>query len=868
MLMPSPHHEAHDRHLQSYRETGIQKVIGIGREVNGLRKDGTQFPLDLAVSEIVTEGRRTFVGILRDITERRNAEKAVEQSRRQLAEVTAHIPGAVFQMQRVGADGSRFLFVSEGIEILIGKTAREITENPLLMMEHIHPDDAFMAANKVRDALQSGSAFEYKYSVQRDGVVRWLAASAGPQVQGSGDLLWNGIITDVTTSKAFEQELAMYAEELTIAAAAAEASTKAKSEFLATMSHEIRTPMNGVIGMTGLLLETPLSAEQKDFAETIRTSGEALLGIINDILDFSKIEAGKLDLEYSAFDLRPVVEESLEVVAPLAQRKRLELCAPMEDAVPAGLVGDPARLRQILLNLLSNAIKFTEAGEIVLSVAREKTEDQERAWLRFEIRDTGIGISPETQARLFQSFSQADSSTTRLYGGTGLGLAICKRLIELMGGEIGIRSAPGLGSTFWFTIPFTTTTEIISVPAAVENLKGRRVLGVDDNGTNRSILKQQLGNVGMVVTCVARGAEALAELTTAARLDRPYELAILDLHMPVMNGLMLAREIRDEKAISSIPLMMLTSDRDRDEVNTARELDVKIFLVKPVRQAHLIRAVGEMFGAMPAASGEDTLVKRTTLGGRVLVVEDNPTNRKVIGLRLEKLGCTVLVAHNGQEAVEAVGATAYDAILMDCQMPVMDGFEATREIRRRGGPYIPIIALTANAMDGERERCLAAGMDDYWSKPVRAEELVKKLQHWMGFSERRGGAASETERQQAAGVKEALDQFAASMGDEGIEREDVDLLFNSFLQTSGPLMEELRQAISERDGGLSASLAHTLKGSFATFGLQALANFAAELEQKSKGQTWDGTEETMTLARSAYQEARELVTAAIRIPVE
>jgi CheY-like chemotaxis protein/HPt (histidine-containing phosphotransfer) domain-containing protein len=468
---------------------------------------------------------------------------------------------------------------------------------------------------------------------------------------------------------------------------------------------------------------------------------------------------------------------------------------------------------------------------------------------------------------LFQSFSQADSSTTRRFGGTGLGLAICKRLVELMGGELGVSSARGAGSTFWFVVAFKTATEGIPVPAEIEKLRGCRVLAVDDNGTNRSILKQQLGKAGMLVTCAESGALALEELNLAYEQGRPYQLAILDLHMPSMSGLALAREIRNDGRIRATPVMLLTSDRDREQVLEARALDIHIFLVKPVKQAALLRAVGEIFGVAEARKTGRAEASQPELRGSVLVVEDNPTNQEVIVLRLKKLGCTVEVAGNGREAVNASASAWFDAILMDCQMPVMDGLEATAQIRLRGGRRIPILALTANVMDGERERCLAAGMDDYLTKPVRLEELIRKLQHWMGPRNSGGPEPPATHHVPTKGTRRALGAFIANMKEEGIDREDVHSLLASYIRSSSALMNEIRDAVLARDGTRLAAAAHTLKGTSANFGFATLAELAAQLERAGDSGRWDGVKSTIERAATAYQETRELVMETLQVPV-
>ncbi len=532
-----------------------------------------------------------------------------------------------------------------------------------------------------------------------------------------------------------EAELADAREALEAALLEANQATRLKSEFLATMSHEIRNPINGVIGMTTLLLDTELDAEQREYAETVRASGEALLTVINDILDLSKIEAGKLVFEAIEFEVRTTVEEVGDIMAARAHAKDLELVTLVESGVPSFVCGDPGRLRQVLLNLVSNAVKFTETGEILIRVKLQEDQGQAGVLLRFDVVDTGIGLRPDQQAKIFDSFTQADASTTRRYGGTGLGLSICKQLVELMGGQIGVESEFGRGSRFWFTVRLALGTS--SPPAAVVGdaaLAGTHVLVVDDNATSRRSLEERLAAFGVRTRAADSGPEALTLLHDAAHRGDHFTIAVVDFAMPGMDGLELARSIAGDPVLSSTKIVLLTTSGHRGDARAAQQAGVSAYLTKPVHHDALLTCLDTLAGV-----SEDTasvpLITRHTLAENdasdrphLLVVEDNLVNQKVAVKLLERLGYRVDVADNGADAVETVERIPYAAVLMDVQMPKMDGLEATRRIREReAGRRIPIIAMTANAMKEDEQRCLAAGMDGFISKPVKVENLVAEL---------------------------------------------------------------------------------------------------------------------------------------------
>ena len=760
----------------------------------------------------------------------------------------------------------RVAYITPSSQRMLGYAPRDLQGSALT--DIVHPDDIdglvgqlHQLADETADATAATGACETR-AFHRDGTWRTIAWTAtnlldDPSVRG---YVLNG--SDVTDTRRALESLAAARDGALMA-------SKTKSEFLSTMSHEIRTPMNGVIGLTELLLETDLDRNQHELASGVKVSAENLLVIINDILDFSKIEAGKLELEESAFEVHAVADDVGRILAEAAHNKGTELLVDVHPDVPAALLGDAVRIQQVLLNLGSNAVKFSIEDEVVIRVSMLH-ENAERVALRFEVVDHGIGIAPDVQDRLFEAFSQADSSTTRKFGGTGLGLAICRQLVELMGGRLGLISAPGEGSTFWFELSLRRADDALGSRPCAESLVGLRALVVDDNTTNRKILHHRLASWGVEALEAVDGYEALGLAAAHSEAGRPFDLGVIDLQMPGMDGIELARALKADPTTATMPLFLLSSSGDRLSAAECHLHGFAASLTKPVRASELFECLNDHLtdhlddrvddaGPGTTAVGRETS-EPATVGARgtILLVDDNTTNQLVGSKVLAKLGYHFDIADHGGEAVRALQARRYDAVLMDCQMPEMDGYAATAEIRRLEGTtrHTPIIAMTAAAMDGDRETCLAAGMDDYITKPVRSDVVAAVLERWVAGSVP-GGDASEPETPSLESAAPPPDDVGTGASDDEatdpLDPAQIELLrslddgdgavlgevIDQYLTQTAHGRRELVRVVDEGDPHGFERLAHTLKGASANVGAAGLAAICADMESLGRAARLD-----------------------------
>ena len=809
-------------------------------------------------------------GIFWDVTQRKKIEEALAYERDLLRALLDNIPDRIYfkdvesRFLRCSTSMAKRLGLADPRSV-IGKT--DFDFHPAEQAQEFYEDE--------QRIILTGQPLINKLEKQIDaeGLEIWASVTKVPIYNQNGGVTGIiGISRDVTQLKIAEAALEQARD-------AALESARVKSEFLANMSHEIRTPMNAITGMTGLLLDTKLNEEQREFTEAIRSSTHALLGIINDILDFSKLEAAKLTFEVIDFELRDAVESTVEMLAERAHKKGLELACWLDQDVPNRLRSDPGRFRQILTNLLSNAVKFTERGEVLVRVTK-LGETEKEVELRFAVADTGVGIPAKAMPLIFEAFTQADGSTTRKYGGTGLGLTISRQLVTLMHGEIGVESTVDHGSTFWFKMSFEKQTDHPERQDEVEErgLAGRRVLIVDDSQMSRQILQEQLSWLKMVTTGESNGTKALERLRQEAAAGNPYHLTVLDLDLPEPDGLALAQAIKADPLIALTRLVMLTSLGHRLSTAVMQANGISACLVKPVRQSRLYDCLAEVM----SASGAGTVrplddspppLARSSFSAfakdvRILLAEDNIVNQRLASRQLNKLGYNVDAVTNGKEVLEALDRVPYEIILMDCQMPEMDGYEVTKRIRLNGmdpasplGPTPYIIALTANALQGDREKCLAAGMNDYLTKPLHLSDLERSLQRALlkvrppPRQEVTGSAEGVLDQTVIAGLKELREPG---------QPDPLAELIELFFRDARPRLQKMEAALAAKDFSALAAAAHSLKGSASNLGARRLASLCARLETEAKGQELSETANILLDVKSEFQQVEQTLRAEIQ----
>ena len=820
-------------------------------------KDGRVF--ERYSCPLVRESKITGrVWSFRDITERKRAEVQLRESKVLFQTLAQISPVGIFRTDALG----NYLYVNNRWCEIAGIAKEQAMGDG--WTQSIHPQDRKFVFEQWYQIAGRGQQFKLEYCFQRpDGSINWVLAQATPEITPNGEIAgYVGTITDITERKWAEETLKKAKEE-------AEEANRLKSEFLANMSHEIRTPMNAIIGMTGITLDTELNSEQREYLNIVKVSSYSLLGLLDDILDLSKIEAGRVELETIDFDLRVMVEGVTDTLTPRASIKGLELACLIKNKVPPYLRGDPGRLRQILMNLGGNAIKFTETGEVVIQVEL-KEETEERATLIFSVTDTGIGISKDKTNRIFESFTQADGSTTRKYGGTGLGLSISRHLVELMKGQIGVESHPGKGSRFWFTVTLEKQkAPKETLPAIIQDLRGCKILVIDDKPTSRKILVEMLESIRCTPHAVENSAEAILTLKDKRPGERNFDLILLDLQMKSMEGEEILHAIKDDPAIQDVPVVILTSIGEQGDTARLEALGCAGYLLKPVKQSQLFDTIITILSQKKVESKQKPtpIITRHSLAEqkrqrvRILVAEDNPMNLKLAVTLLKRAGFMVDAVENGRLAVEALRKIAYDLIFMDVQMPDMDGFEATKVIREmeKETKHTPIIAMTAHAMKGDRERCIKAGMDDYISKPIEPQVMIDTIEKWIKSSLRiqvrsldnpaeKGGHSLD----QPVDIKSALNRM-------GGDKELLSEMFLEFLDYLPIQTDKLREAVKKGDSTLVEREAHSLKGAASNLSVKGITDLAFKLELLGQSSDLSDAHEIMDDLKTEYQRLEEYV---------